>query len=156
MLTEKTPQEFTFTSPPGGKFRLCLSGIGSILFSVLCFQLFLAPRVLKGQYLLSAVLSVLFFWTLGCLILLASCDVRVLAGQFSFRRVLSWRSVPLGSIARVAVPWPPAVYVMIDHNGIRNRVVFYAGRNEGPHGCAVVEFLREVCAKNAESSHYHP
>ena len=95
----------------------------------------------------------LFLWIWAARVLLQEYEIEILNGQFSFRRFLEWRSVPLGSITMVRerILWPPGVHVRIDYSGKCQWVVFNPEDNKlGPSPPLVVQFLREVCKRNAE------
>jgi len=156
MSMEKSQQDFKFKSTLGGKILLWLCGIAPLLFSVVYFLAFLEPPRVTGEAFRAACAFEAILWIFGCLILLTACEIQILDGQFRFRRVFFWRSVPLEAISRVWALRPAGVYVRVDHGGKRYRLIFYPGDYEESSPPSVINFLERVCTRNLEKSESRP
>jgi len=89
----------------------------------------------------------------GCTLLLRGCDFEIFDGQFRFRRLFTWKSVPLESITVVRPGWIPGMHVRVDYAGKRYRlIVFPEDFKLHLYSPPVIEFLQDVCRKNAENS----
>jgi hypothetical protein len=89
---------------------------------------------------------------LGAILMLNSCQIEVADGQFRFRRLIAWHSVPLESVTSVRRTFV-GTYIRIDHAGKRHRLFFHP-KGENRHWLArspVVSFLQDVCRRNKES-----
>jgi hypothetical protein len=152
MCIERISQDFNFKSGAGGKILLWLCGIAPILLSVGVLFLILSPPRLTGEYLLSAVLFELILWVLGFAILSSACEIEILDRRLRFRRLVTWRSVPLKSVTRVRILQAPGIYVRVDYRGKHYRLLFYPGQYEESHAPHVIEFLEEVCDMNTRGA----
>jgi hypothetical protein len=88
---------------------------------------------------------------LGAVLVLNSCQIEVVDGQFRFRRFIAWESVPLESVTSVRRTFV-GTYIKIDHGGKCYRLFFHP-KGEDMHWLArspVVGFLQELCKKNKE------
>jgi len=83
----------------------------------------------------------------GALVVARTCDVEIADGQFRFRRLLSWESVPLSAIAKVRVLL--AVWVRLDY-GTHALWICFSPENYKAvlHPLPIVGFLRQLCAAN--------
>ena len=149
--TEKSLHEFQFTSTLGGILMAKSWGVALIYISADFVEGWLHPSWSRLPYLILLLPFPLFLWAAAGMFLVASCQIQILQGQFGFRRLFTWRAVPLTSISRVKLRWF-GIDVTVDHEGKRHRLFFNSEDHTiGSSPPPVVQFLREVCKQNQES-----
>ncbi len=150
--TERDFREFEFTSTISGVVILKGSGLALICLTGGYVESWMHPSWSKLPYLILLCPIALFLWAAGIIFLLGACQIQIRHGQLLFRRIFSWRSVPIESITTVKARWF-GVDVTADFEGKRHR--FFFNPEDlwiGPSPPPVIQFLEEACRRNAGTS----
>jgi hypothetical protein len=161
MTVEKTTRDFGFESTLLATFLPKCMGLMLIWMSFYLLDGWLHPSWHRLPYLVILLPFGLFLWAVAGMMLYGYCYVRILDGQFGFRRFFAWRSAPLESIAKVEFYRGLGMYVWVSYAGKRQWVVFHPDnlqlsvqlRRSPP---PVIQFLREICNANASKSKPQP
>lgn len=157
MSTEKTTQDFKFEST---LLAVILAKCFGLMLVWVSFDTFLIgwlnPSWDRLPYMIILLPFGLFLWAVAGVILYGYCYIQILDGQFRFLRFFTWTSLPLESITRMRVSGH-GIYLRLDHAGKRYQLIFAADNFRlGPSPAPVVQFLREVCSRNAANSESRP
>ena len=153
MSTERTYQDFKFKSSLVATILTRGFGLAVIWVSIDFLKGWLNPSWDRLPYMILLFPFGLFLWAVGGMLLLSTCDIEILNGQFRFRRLFVWKSVPLDSVTRMRLLWAPGIYLKVDYAGKCHRLIFNPEDLKlRPHPLPVIKFLREVCRRNAENS----
>ena len=155
MSTEKTYQDFKFKSSLVAAISTRWLGVVLIWVSIDSLMGWHASWH-NLPYLIILMPFHLLLWVLGGVFLLGTCQIRILDGQFHFRRLFVWEVVPLESITRVS-KWGPVIYVKVVYAGKYYQLIFSPeDLRVHLHPLPLIQFLREVCSRNAENSESRP
>lgn len=161
MSIEKTTEDFRFESTLLATFLPKCFGLMLIWVSIGGLKVWLHPSWDRLPYMILLIPFHLCLWAAGGVLLYGFCYIRILDGQFRFRRFFAWTSVPLESITRIRFLRAVGIISLrVDHSGKRDWLIFYPDnlqlqvqlRLSPP---PVIQFLREVCKRNAEKSESH-
>ena len=157
MSTEKTTQDFKFESTVRATILPKLLGVILIRVSFEFLGGWLHPSWDRLPYLIILLPFGLFFWAVAGMMLYGYCHVQIRDGQFRFLRFFAWRSVPLESIIKAEFYAPIGMSVWLNYAGKQHWIVFRPDNRKflvklGGSPPPVIQFLREVCIRNAENS----
>ena len=153
MPTQNTPLDFRFRTSPLATTLARGMGFMLVWFSFDFLRGWLSPSWAKLPYLIMGLPFGLFLLSYGAALLIGMCDVNIVDGQFRFRRLLAWKSVPLCAVSKVRL-WPPGVYVRLNYSRERHALMFFPEdfKFQWYQRVTAVGFLREACKRNAEKS----
>ena len=160
MAIEKATQDFRFESTVDATILPKLFGLMLIWVSFEFLGGWLHPSWERLPYLIILLPFGLFFWAVAGMVIYGYCYVQIVDGRLRFRRFLAWTSVPLESITKVELYAPIGMSVWVNYAGKRHWIVFRPDnlqilvqlRRSPP---PVIQFLQEVCRRNAERSESH-
>ncbi len=152
MLSDEALREFKFRTSPVA--TNCARGFGLILVLISYDFLggWLRPSLDRLPYMLLLLPFGLLLCSVGIAVFTNSYDIEILDGRLRFRRLLSWKSVPLESISVARyVPVRMVLYIRVDHNGARYRIFCspHDYKLRTPSGRSVTAFLKEVSRRGA-------
>jgi len=161
MAIEKATQDFKFESTLLATILPKWFGLMFILVSVDGLKVWLHPSWDRLPYMILLIPLHVLLWASGGLFLYGFCYIQILNGQLRFRRFFVWTSVPLESIARVGFRRGLGMYVRVDYAGKRHWLILPPDNLQlrvqlRPSPPPVIQFLREVCRRNAEKSESRP
>ena len=150
--TEKNFREFTFKSsinaaimPWGGAFALILVSVDFV-----GGWIHLSWERLPYMILVSPI--PLLLWATAAKLLLGSRQIQIADGQLRFRRLVRWTSVPLKSISGMQTRWF-GIVLTVEYQGKHYWFFFNPEDHKvGPSPPLVIQFLGEVCRRNAEKA----
>jgi hypothetical protein len=149
MAIEEAPQEFTFKSSALATVITRCFGLLVMWVSVDFLGAWLNPSWDRLPYMLLLFPFGFLLLAAGGLLLLGTCDIEILDGQFRFRRLFIWNSLPLTSITRMRLVLGTGI-VRLDYAGKCYRVIFNPEDfRVRAHPSPVINFLREACNQNA-------
>jgi hypothetical protein len=158
MSTGGTDQNFKFKSSLVAAIITKCFGLALMWVSI---DLFLGGWISlswhKLPYLVLLLPFGLFFLGAGAAFLLNTYQIEILDGQLRFRRFFTWESAPLDSITSFRQLPAPGLYMRVDHDGKRYRMLFSPEDYKmQPYPLPIIGFLREVCQSNEQSQPRQP
>jgi hypothetical protein len=156
MSAEGEAQCLRFKSGFGNKVLLWLCGVAVLLWAVVWYVVFLAHPEVTGRALLNVVSLEVIWWIVGCPVFFVACEIEVTEGQFRFRRIFRWRTVPLTAITRVRPLDANCVYIRVAYQGKCYRLLTYLGEYDESSTPYAVKFLEEVCDRRNEPTRRYP
>jgi hypothetical protein len=152
MPIQNAPEGFRFKTSLLGTIFGRFFGFMLIWLSMDFLRGWLSPSWVNLPWLIITLAFGLLLLSWGSALLIGACDIEIADGQFRFRRLWVWKSVPLSAVSRARL-WFPGVYVRLDYDGERHRLIFFPEDFKVRwYPLPTVRLLREVRRRNAEES----